>query len=141
MHILLYALALLTVFSLAVGLGRILWYRRRHREVPPIAQPRPDGCCGQHEICEKDSLLAAVSREVEYYNDEELDRFRGRPSDAYSEAEIEQFQEVLYTMRSDEVAGWVRSLLLRGIELPDEVKDEVFLIIGERRISTAKTDA
>ena len=26
-------------------------------------------CCGQHEICEKDSLLAAVSTEIEYYDD------------------------------------------------------------------------
>ena len=36
-------------------------------------------------------------------------------------------------MRSDEVAGWGRSLQLRQVELPDEVKDELFLIIGERR--------
>ena len=34
-------------------------------------------CCGMHETCEKDSLLAAVSKEIEYYDDEELDRFRG----------------------------------------------------------------
>ena len=40
---------------------------------------------------------------------------------------------MLYTMRSDEVAGWVRSLQLRMIALPNEVKDEVFLIVGERR--------
>ena len=37
------------------------------------------------------------------------------------------------SMLLDEVAGWVRSLTLRGIELPDEVKDEVLLIVGERR--------
>ena len=37
-------------------------------------------------------------------------------------------------MRSDEVAGWVRSLQLRGIELPDGIKDEVLLIVGERRL-------
>lgn len=33
-------------------------------------------CCGQHQICEKESLLAAVSKQIEYYDDEELDRFR-----------------------------------------------------------------
>ena len=32
-------------------------------------------CCGQHEICEKESLLAAVSKKIEYYDDEELDQF------------------------------------------------------------------
>ena len=36
-------------------------------------------------------------------------------------------------MREEDVAGWVRSLQLRGIALPDTLKDEVFLIIGERR--------
>lgn len=92
-------------------------------------------CCGQHEVCEKDSLLAAVSRDVEYYNDEELDRFRGRAGDAYSEEECDEFRDILYTMRDDEVAGWVRSLQLRYVNLPDEVKDEVFLIVGERRSS------
>ncbi|MBS5109524.1 MAG: phospholipase [Phocaeicola vulgatus] len=76
-------------------------------------------CCGQHEICEKESLLAAVSKKIEYYDDEELDRFRGRPSNG--------------TCKEDEVAGWSRSLQLRGIELPDELKDELFLIVGERR--------
>lgn len=92
----------------------------------------PDAeCCGQHEVCEKDSLLAGISRDIEYYNDEELDRFRNRRS--YSDEEVEEFREVLYTMRSDEVAGWVRSLELRQIVLPDDIKDEVFLIVGERR--------
>ena len=35
--------------------------------------------------------------------------------------------------REVEVAGWLRSLQLRGINLPDALKDEAFLIIGERR--------
>lgn len=97
-------------------------------------QEEPEECCGQHETCEKDSLLAAVSKDVEYYEDEELDRFRTRRSDEYTAEEVEEFQDILYTMRNDEVAGWVRSLQLRHIELPDPIKDEVFLIIGERRM-------
>jgi len=105
--------------------------------VETVAQEAPEEaeeCCGQHETCEKDSLLAAVSKDVEYYEDEELDRFRTRRSDEYTAEEVEEFQEILYTMRNDEVAGWVRSLQLRHIELPDPIKDEVFLIIGERRM-------
>ena len=90
-------------------------------------------CCGQHEICEKESLLAAVSKKIEYYDDEELDRFRGRPSNGYNEEEVEEFREIMFTCKEDEVAGWSRSLQLRGIELPDELKDELFLIVGERR--------
>lgn len=101
-------------------------------ELPKI-NPYDMECCGQHETCEKDSLLAAISKEIEYYNDEELDRFRGKESDEYSEEESEEFRDILYTMRSDEVAGWVRSLQLRFINLPDDVKDEVILIVGENR--------
>lgn len=91
-------------------------------------------CCGQHETCEKDSLLAAVSKQIEYYDDEDLDRFRGYPSDGYTEEEIEEFRNVMFTMQEVEVAGWCRRLQLRGIEFPDELKDELFLIVGERRI-------
>lgn len=100
--------------------------------LPIVVQPDQE-CCGQHEVCEKDSLLSAVSKQIEYYNDEELDRFKGLGNAVYSESEVEEFREILYTMRNDEVAGWVRSLQLRDITIPDEIKDEVFLIIGERR--------
>ena len=91
-------------------------------------------CCGQHEICEKESLLAAVSKKIEYYDDEELDRFRGLEGDEYEEDAVDEFREVLYTLQSEEVAGWLRSLQLRGVNLPDALKDEAFLIVGERRI-------
>lgn len=96
-------------------------------------------CCGQHQICEKESLLAAVSKKIEYYDDEELDRFKGRPGNGYSDEEIEEFRDILYTMQEVDVAGWSRSLQLRGIELPDELKDELFLIVGERRFKQDST--
>ena len=79
--------------------------------------------------------MAAISKQIEYYDDEELDRFKGRSGDDYTEEEAEEFRNVLYTMRSEEVAGWVRSLQLRQVNLPDVVKDEVFLLVGERRSS------
>ena len=96
--------------------------RSRYRRVFP-----------EYETCERDSLLAAVSKKIEYYNDEELDRFQGVEADAYDEEAVEEFSEVLYTLREVEVAGWLRSLQLRGINLPDALKEEAFLIIGERR--------
>lgn len=102
-------------------------------EIPSIKQVQDMECCGQHETCEKESLLAAVSKQIEYYDDEELDRFRGRESSDYSDEEVDEFRDVLYTMQDDEVAGWVRSLQLRAVALPDGLKDEVFLIVGERR--------
>ena len=95
-------------------------------------------CCGQHAVCEKESLLAAVSKKIEYYDDEELDRFKGHTSDTYTNEEIEEFRDILYSMQEKDVAGWSRSLQLRGIELPDEMKDELFLIVGERRFEAVK---
>ena len=90
-------------------------------------------CCGQHEVCERDSLLAAVSKKIEYYDDEELDVYSGIGSGEYEEKAIEDFSEVFYTLREVDVAGWLRSLQLRNINLPDRLKDEAFLIIEERR--------
>lgn len=95
-------------------------------------------CCGQHEVCEKESLLAAVSKKIEYYDDEELDQYIGTPGDAYSPEQEEEFRDVFYTMQAEDVAGWVRSLQLRGITLPDNLKDEVFLVVGELRANPHK---
>lgn len=137
MWFLIVALIALTVVAMVIG--KIYYHRINKKiergeltEVPDIVEADVE-CCGQHETCEKDSLLAAVSKGIEYYNDEELDRFRGRYSDEYTAEEVEEFREVMLTCKDDEVAGWCRSLQLRGIELPDDLKDELFLIIGERR--------
>jgi hypothetical protein len=105
-------------------------------EIDKIPEVRviADGCCGQHEVCERDSLLAAVSERIDYYDDEELDRFRGTEPGAYGEEAVDEFREVLYTLQEIDVAGWLRSLQLRKINLPDLLKDEALLIISERRI-------
>ncbi|MBR6169190.1 MAG: phospholipase [Bacteroidaceae bacterium] len=134
MLIVLYMLIALAVLGLIAGI--VSWWHYRHApKEEPIVNPADMECCGQHEVCEKESLLAAISKQIEYYDDEELDRFKGRSGDDYTEEEAEEFRNVLYTMRSEEVAGWVRSLQLRQVNLPDVVKDEVFLLVGERRSS------
>jgi len=136
---LVFSIVLLGFVALVVGFIREQRLKAQLRrgeiaELPSIQQVEDMECCGQHETCEKESLLAAISKEIEYYNDEELDRYRGTPSDGYTEEAVEEFREVLYTMREDEVAGWVRSLQLRAVELPAQLKDEVFMIVGERRL-------
>ena len=133
MQIVFYMVTALAVLGIVAAVAN-WWYNRRPNEAEkPAVNPVDMECCGQHEVCEKESLLAAISKQIEYYDDEELDRFKGRRGDEYSEEETEEFRNVLYTMRSEEVAGWVRSLQLRQVNLPDEVKDEVFLIVGELR--------
>lgn len=137
MWILIIALLALGIFAALAG-----WIRNRKLqqqiergeiEAMPQVNPVDMECCGQHEVCEKESLLAAVSKKIEYYDDEELDRYIGMPPDGYTPEQEDEFRDVFYTMREDDVAGWVRSLQLRGIALPNALKDEVFLIVGERR--------
>ena len=61
--------------------------------------------------------MEAATKEIEYYDDEELDTYKGRAADDYSEEEVEQFAEVLYTMKPEEVAGWHRILMRWGNRL------------------------
>ena len=127
--------ALLVLGIAAYALGNL---NRKKQGDTPTEEDAPAPCtdmecCGQHAVCERDSLLAGVSRKIEYYDDEELDRFRGTPSDGYNDEEADAFREVLYTMQPDDVPGWVRSLQLRGVSLPDGVKDEIILIVDDLR--------
>ena len=99
MWILIIGLIVLTAIAMAVGYARNKKIQKKIESgelqaAPEIVEADAE-CCGQHEICEKESLLAAVSKKVEYYDDEELDRFRGHSSDGYSEEEIEEFREVM----------------------------------------------
>ncbi len=138
MWVLLLCLIFITFVALVAGYFHYRSIRKRRErgeaaDIPEVQQPDSE-CCGEHATCEKDSLLAAMSREIEYYDDEELDQFIGFGADEYSEEEAEQFREVFYTMREEDVPGWIRSLQLRGIALPDLLKDEVILVVGEKRI-------
>ncbi len=95
-------------------------------------------CCGMHITCEKDSLLASVSPDVVYYDDEELDRFAGRRPEDYTDEEIEEFRDILLTLLPADIAGWGRSLQLRQIELPQQVRDELIMIVAEARQDALK---
>ena len=88
-----------------------------------------DTCNGEDTRCEQECMMEAATREVEYYDDEELDRFKGRPSDCYTDDEAELFREVLFSMPQSDAKGWNRSLILRGINVPDQIKDELLLMI------------
>ena len=97
------------------------------------SKPIPDAdCCGAHEICEKETLISA-NAEIVYYQDEELDKFSFKLPDCYTNEEIEQFREILFTMRDYEVAGWLRSLQLRNIAPPDIVREEALMIVADVR--------
>ena len=85
-------------------------------------------CCGRHLVCDK-NLTPAVDEKIVYYDDEELDRFAGKDADGYSPEEIDEVREVMMTLLSDDVPGWVRSIRLRGINLPSPLRDELFILL------------
>lgn len=99
--------------------------QRKHGETAIVeAAGDCSTCSGTDALCEQECMMVAATQEVEYFDDEELDSYQGRPSDAYTDEETEQFAEVLETLRFDEVKAWNRSLILRGINMPDGIKDE-----------------
>jgi hypothetical protein len=136
-------LAALVTLSLA---GRIIRRKNGDDSVPSqdmkaspapvvIASPGPedaeddDECCGEHEVCEKGKIKRALRTDIEYFDDEELDRYRGTAPDEYDDEAVEEFREVLYTMYPSEVEDWLKSLELREVALPDALRDEVFMLI------------
>ncbi|MCI7018044.1 MAG: hypothetical protein MR923_13285 [Prevotella sp.] len=94
-----------------------------------VTRPTCATCNGEDTRCEQECMMEAATREVEYYDDEELDRFKGRPSDCFTDDEAELFREVLLSMPQSDAKGWNRSLILRGINVPDQIKDELLLMI------------
>lgn len=102
--------------------------RRRRNAAADDHHDHHDGadgvCCGRHAVCDK-----GLDRSHLYFDDEELDRFAERQPEEYTEAEAEEFRNVLYTMNGDEVDTWVKCLQARRIELPQQVKDEVLSLL------------
>ena len=93
---------------------------------------RPEGCCGAHEVCENESLLASNTKII-YFADEELDDFKDRDAESYTSEEIEMFEEVFFTLRENELVDWLKSLQLRHVPLPPAIKEQALMIIAERR--------
>lgn len=91
-----------------------------------------DGCCGEHLVCERETLLQTNAK-VEYYDDEELDTLIGIPAEDYTEEQYQMIREVFNTLQAKDVPGWVRSIQLRNIQLPLDIREEALLIVVERR--------
>ena len=143
----------LIILGVLVLIGIILYigelkHRRKAVEISKVEAPEEqggtqgaetessaeveEGCCGLHLVCEKDSL-SPMSGEIEYFDDEELDRFIGRSGMDYTPEETEEFRDVLMTLRPEDVSGWARSITARRLELPSEIRDELLLLVNEQR--------
>lgn len=91
-----------------------------------------EGCCGEHLVCERETLLQ-TNAQVEYFDDEELDSLAGIAAEDYTLEQYQMLREVFETLKASDVPGWVRSIQLRNIQLPLDIREEALLIVVERR--------
>lgn len=128
------------IFTAMVVIGVILYIHDRmtrkpnqqEDEMPKTEQEEcNDECCGTHDVCPSEMMLKHLNDPVTYYEDEELDVFKGRDAASYNDDELEQWRDVLYTLKHDELLGWERSIKKRGIQIPDVIKDELLSLYNE----------
>lgn len=94
-----------------------------HKEVKHTTEDCAEGGCGMRAICNGKEEVA-----FDYYEDEELDVFKGRLADDYTADEVNEFREVLTTLRGGEVAPWLNSLCARGISLPSSLRNQAIVL-------------
>lgn len=111
-YILLGLAGLLIIVALFTFIAR----RKNNKPEEEIIAP-PAACCGAHAICEKG--LKKATPQIEYFDDEELDVYRHIPANAFTDRQIEEFRDILYTLRPEEISDWLISLEKREIHLPE----------------------
>ena len=130
--------ALLIVF--AVGVVAYTVFKLRERLDHHNGQQAKDdnNCNGTQEqcgvtcFCDDTALKRRLSEEIIYFDDEELDRYKGIAANAYDESQTNDFYEVLTTLRPEETADWLHSLELRGINLPESLKEEAAIMMDRQ---------
>lgn len=85
-------------------------------------------CCGMHAVCEK---FPPADAKPEYFDDEELDAFAGRQAESYTPEEADMFRDIMLTMLPSDYPLWAKSLEIRKIEMPAEVKEEFMMLLSE----------
>lgn len=115
-----YLILALTGLLLVVAL--FTFFSKRKNNQPDEVTAPPAECCGAHAVCEKG--LKKADSHIDYFDDEELDAFKGIPADGYNDSQIDNFRDVLYTLRQEEVEDWLISLEKREISLPEILRQE-----------------
>ena len=133
----------LYIFIAMVVIGVILYIHDRLTRRPngtenDIVRPEPSDactveCCSTNDVCPSEMMLRHANDPITYYEDEELDAFKGRTAADYNDDELEQWRDVLYTLKNSELLSWERSIKKRGIAMPDVIKEELISIVNEIR--------
>ena len=126
---------ILGIFVIAAVTFLIIENRKKAKKTnagnePDTVTAPPLDCCGAHEVCEYDEIKMDESR-IEYYDDEDLDRFKNIDPTDYNDNQIDQFREVLYTLQTEEIRYWLLSIERRKINLPSILQDEARMLMAE----------
>ena len=130
------------IFVAMVAVGVVLYLldlRSRKNEPQDAAPEAPEvadcdaDCCATHEVCPSEMMLEGCNAEIVYFDDEELDTFKGRAADAYTPEEEEQFRDVLYTLLPADLLPWEQSMKKRGIILPSAIRNEFVMLYAEQQ--------
>ena len=121
--------------ALIIVVGLVTWLSSKFKKETPEEPEKepveiPIDCCGAHEVCEVEEMLMNPT-EIVYFEDEELDRFQGISPDRYDDTQIEEFRDVLYTLKGDEIKIWLLSIERRRVQLPVILRSEALMLIAE----------
>lgn len=124
--------SLLALFAIAALVILVVVNRKKAKlrtEKEEPSTPASD-CCGAHEVCELDEIKMDVNR-IDYYEDEELDRLANTDPNTYTDNQIDELREVLYTLKPNEIRYWLVSIERRKIELPSILQEEARMLMAE----------
>jgi hypothetical protein len=122
---------ILVLFALIL-MGLTYLNRRNKTEETEIKINNDGECCGAHEVCDRESLLNSDDK-IEYFDDEELDFLADIQPEKLSDSQVKQLSDVFFTLKESDVAAWLRSLQMRRIQLPFELREQALLVVSERR--------
>lgn len=117
--------ALVVLGTIAAG-ASLLW----DKDTPIAMAHDCTTCVTGDSNCEQNCMMEASVKDIEYFDDEELDRFAGRQSNGYTDEEAEEFRTIMTSMTPEEVKAWNRSLILRQVNMPDQVKDDYIVMVS-----------
>jgi hypothetical protein len=122
---------ILSLIILGIAAALLGFLKKKEAAGNSVTTLRPEACCGRHAVCEHAGQLKAnAACAADYYDDEELDRFRLRKANDYSGAETEEFRDVLHSLAKGEAEGWLKSLSRRGIVLPEALQGDAASIVA-----------
>lgn len=99
---------------------------------PTPATSEACGSCSLDEVCIGTAAIACQVEPITYYDDEELDAYAGHDDADYTDTEVEQWRDVLYTLQPSDLVGWGQSIKKRGIVMPRAIHDEFMMLVSER---------